>query len=307
MARTAAGWRSEGQGRLAGTSPTVDNSLKTLGRVLGHFGVLGQRRDDLYPEVGDCWNDEEVLRSSVALLFEFLSPELFGAVRSRDYARQCDLVGANHSIEPIFADLVVACATAYLESLTGQRRKWGLSAALRKKASLIRALQAQANGRCALCGWPFSAGFTAELDHILPWRFVRDPAGGANWRLLCGLCNRAKSDHFSAAMTQAWQGWPAREREALFTEGWPQRQTAYAILSRDRVCARCGGSPATHRLAVRLKNGERDRGLVLSNFEVVCESHGEAELFAVRAEAQSHPDDPDDEDEAPELAASPVV
>jgi hypothetical protein len=142
---------------------------------------------------------------------------------------------------------------------------------------------------------------------VVPWRFISDPAGGANWQLLCGLCNRAKSDHFSAAMTQAWLGWPAREGDALLRAGWAQRQAAYAVLSRDRVCALCGEGPSSQRLGVRLRDGDRARGLEIASLEVICDRHGEGDLFKDRAVAQKHLDDEVDTVESTQERADAVV
>ena len=226
----------------------------------------------MHPNLGACWLNQEVMQTAVRSLFTLFSPALFTLIDKEDYLGSCGVVQQHAPDDGMFADLIVACATAYLDSIMQKRHKWGLPKALQKAPRAVRLIQEESNGRCALCGWNFSDG-TAELDHILPWRFVRDPAGGANWRLLCGPCNRAKTDHFSAAMTQAWLGWPAREGALLLLHGWPVGQAQYAVLSRDRVCSVCNVGPGQRRLAVRLRGEQLTNGLNLANLEVVCDEH----------------------------------
>lgn len=101
------------------------------------------------------------------------------------------------------------------------------------------------NGRCAVCGTRLTYGVNMQLDHVLPWHLGDDPSDGSNWQFLCDACNRGKGvlPHYSLSPLQA--NWLKPNASGQLGE-----EVRYAVLKRDRRCARSGRGPAEVELCV---------------------------------------------------------
>lgn len=134
-------------------------------------------------------------------------------------------------------------------------------------------------GRCAVCGYLFSAqdldedpsaGIAARvdtpvsgdwdrspkrlarravLDHMLPIYLAGDDR--QNWQVLCRTCNEGKSDLVFPFAGADWFG-SARAMRLIRT----RPRLFYMVLCRDGACATCGRGPQQVELRVRRRDNE---------------------------------------------------
>lgn len=146
---------------------------------------------------------------------------------------------------------------------------------LRQQIGLYKRIRESQNHRCAACGANLNS--TQEtLDHVIPWRLGGDPAEGANWQILCEICNSGKSDLLTSFMLPEYFNWIYTEKTGQSVEysiGMISRRTRYLALSASPKCS-VPGCPATAATAQLYVVRQSEHGLsVFDHLEVLCEQH----------------------------------
>lgn len=147
-------------------------------------------------------------------------------------------------------------------------RKFGM-ADVRFRRSIYRRLVESQNGRCILCGAPFLGGAVETLDHVIPYRIIGDVPDGANWQIMCEVCNNTKGNYITSLQMLEAHNWVyGGEVPPLDV---PLRHTRFIALSQRASCEECGSGPRTAHLSVykRVATGLA----VVDNTIVLCHTH----------------------------------
>lgn len=140
------------------------------------------------------------------------------------------------------------------------------------------AIRSAQGHRCGVCGVSLEDR-DEHLDHRIPFRLVGDVSDGANWQLLCEVCNSGKWSWFSALQPAVAHNWiyGDLDQEGLGGEGavvGKNKSTLrFCVLAQRRSCEilGCGAGVRERRLRVVMRH---PLGLpVVDNLMVVCDAH----------------------------------
>lgn len=158
------------------------------------------------------------------------------------------------------------------------RRKMTVADLRARYAREYRKLRDKQKLRCGICGVSLTDD-EEHLDHRIPFRLVGDVSDGANWQLLCGVCNIGKWSWFSALQPTVAHNWmyadvDLEERSQGGIRRMPVSLTLrYSVLAQRRRCEvlGCEQTPRDSRLHITLRHVS---GLpVIDNLKVLCEQH----------------------------------
>jgi hypothetical protein len=157
--------------------------------------------------------------------------------------------------------------TSVGRGVAGSRKK-GI-ADLRLQRSLYRHILSIQGRRCAICGVLFTGSVEETLDHMIPWRLLGDVPGGANWQILCDVCNSGKREWFSCLQSAEASNWIYGSRVSATVS----REGRFVALASADGCEAgdCDATPRVARFFV-----ERRILTALPVFDhlcVVCEDH----------------------------------
>jgi hypothetical protein len=158
------------------------------------------------------------------------------------------------------------------------RRKMTVADLRARYSREYRAIRSSQGHRCAVCGISLEDR-DEHLDHRIPFRLVGDVSDGANWQLLCSVCNSGKWSWFSALQPSAAHNWVYGDLdnevggEGAGAVGESKATLRFCVLAQRRGCEvrGCGASVREGPLWVVMRH---PLGLpVIDNLMVVCDSH----------------------------------
>ena len=165
-------------------------------------------------------------------------------------------------------DLVsaVKCLCINFRAKRSASRKLGITDIYIGYQHIFQKLMREQGERCCYCGIPLVYGENAALDHLWPFFLGDDPHDGSNWCLCCNDCNLGKGEYPFYSLTTACTNWIGPK-----ADGTLSLLTRFAVLARDRACAKCGTRPKDTQLTVvkRIPSG----CWILDNVEAVCAQH----------------------------------
>jgi 5-methylcytosine-specific restriction endonuclease McrA len=178
--------------------------------------------------------------------------------------------------DPLLLNVLKSICDQFWESRKDQygrpmKQKYGMKD-IRANQSAYRGLRARQRQRCSLCGLELAVS-DETLDHVVPFRIIGDIPDGANWSILCSLCNSAKGNYLSSLQAVHAHNWVYSTEHAKFPIEDPSPETRFLLLAQAGGCTYpgCLITPRTGRLFIRKVQAS---GLAIAdNLTVRCQSH----------------------------------
>lgn len=229
-------------------------NLKLFKSVFLAYGALGARNEESYARVAKLTEFEKL--QIVPLVFALLPAKALAArPNSLTFVKplireHLTALGIDASDDELLS--ILKRVVDQFQQATWDLIRWKGMSSLRIERRLYMEIRDRQADRCTVCGSRLVVECEETLDHVIPWKLLGDVSDGANWQILCALCNRGKREFMSALQSQAALNW-------LYTSNFKPTppinisdEARYVALTRSPGCAEagCKNTARTSRLTL---------------------------------------------------------